>query len=152
MLVTGLWLNRGSPKILKERRIEISNEVIRVRKLALNPAMIFDKKYHEIHSSALGKVALLKRLKHARAERLQKILKSVEPQFDEETCDKLSNLIKKFTKTDNKKNIRLSYLKQFYKFQYMVSIIKRTDPGLSQELQGLLNDRRPSKTMKDFHA
>lgn len=152
MLVTGLWLNRGSPKILKERRIEISNEVIAVRKLALKPAMVFDKKYHEAHSSALGKVALLKRLKHARAERLQKLLKEVEPQFDEETCDKLSKLIKKFTKNDNKKNVRLSYLKQFYKFQYMVSIIKRTDPGLSQQLQSLLNERRPSKTMKDFHA
>jgi hypothetical protein len=151
MLITGVWMNRGSPKLLKERRLEISKEVIGVRKIADEPGMLYDEKYHAKHASALGKVVLLQRLGHARSKRLRDLLNNVQPMFDSATCTKIETLIKRFTlKTANKEKI--GYIRQFYKFQHMVSIIKRTDPPLAKKLQATLNKKRPTKTMRDLYA
>lgn len=151
MLITGLWMNRGSPKLLKDRRIQISKEVIGVRKMANEPGMLSHKDYHSKHASAFGRVVLLQRLGHARSKRLQEILDSVQPIFDGESCSKLAGSIKRFSMKSSDRE-KLGYLRQFYKFQHMVSIVKRTDPNLAKELQSSLNKKRPTKTIRDLYA
>jgi hypothetical protein len=151
MLITGLWINRGSPKLLRERRMAISKEVIEIRKQAIIPDMIFDNTYHIKHASAYGRVILLQRLGHSRSERLKKILDSVQPIFNDETCIKLTRLISRFGERKAPKEEH-GYLKQFYKYQHLVAIIKRTNVDLAGDLQAILNKVRPKTTMRDLHA
>lgn len=151
MLITGLWLNRGSPRMLKEKRAEIAREVAVVEQQAKSSDAVFDAGYHQIHATSSGKVALLKRLGHSRADRLRKILKENEPKFSEEDCHKIKILVDKFCakKMDDTK---LGYLKNFYKFQHNIAIIKRTDPVLAKQLQSRLNKKRPTTTIKDIYG
>lgn len=151
MLITGLWLNRGSPKLLKEKRAEISHGVIAAMHMASDPDMIFNPKYHAVHATCSGKVALLQRLGHTRAIRLRNILNSIEPQFSPEYCHRISVVVRKFCAKGRVKD-DLGSLKIFYGFQHKVSIIKRTDPILAKKLQLYLNAVRPQATMRELNG
>lgn len=149
MLITGLWLNRGAPRLLKEKRAEISHEVIKAMHMASQPDMIFKPEYHAVHATCSGKVALLKRLGHTRAIRLKKILNAIEPQFSPSHCHTISVVVRKFCAKGKVKN-DLGNLKIFYDFQHKVSIVKRTDPTLAKKLQAYLNAVRPQATMSEL--
>lgn len=151
MLITGLWLNRGAPKILKEKREEISQGVIEAMRMASKPNTLFDPEYHAVHATCSGKVALLQRLGHTRAMRLRNMLNSVQPQFSPEYCHKISVLVRKFCAKGKVKS-DLGNLKIFYNFQYKVSIVKRTDPILAKKLQTSLNSIRPQATMRELNG
>jgi len=151
MLITGLWLNRGAPKLLKKNRTDISHGVIAAKRMAQQPDMIFDPKYHAVHATCSGKVALLQRLGHTRAIRLRKILNAIEPNFSPSDCHKISVLVRKFCAKGRVKD-DLGSLKIFYGFQHKVSIIKRTDPILAKKMQKHLNAVRPQATMRELNA
>lgn len=151
MLITGLWLNRGNPRLLKEKRSEIAKEVAIVERHAQEDGAIFDQKYHKIHATSSGKVALLQRMGHSRASRLRGILKKYQPKFNEDQCHKIKILIKKFC-AKNLDKTKLGYLKNYYRFQYSISIIKRSNPSLAKELQSILNKKRPTTTLLDLNA
>ena len=151
MMITGLWMNRGDPRLLKQKRGEIAQNVATVEQQAKQVNAVYDMRYHKIHSAASGRVALLQRLGHSRALRLRKILQKNEPKFDVDECNKIKILVKKFCakKMDSTK---LNFLENFYRYQYKISIVKRTDPKLAKELQVMLNKKRPKTTMRDLYA
>lgn len=151
MQVTGLWLNRGSPKLFKEKRQEISHEVIKVRRMALGPDGIYKSEYHIAHAAAYGRVLLLQRLKHARSARLKSILEKCTPEYDEYTREKIAGIVRRFCKKQAKKET-VGHLKSYYKLQHYVGIIKRNDATLARELQNCLNKVRPKTTMREIYA
>lgn len=151
MLVTGLWLNRGSPRLEKYRRVQISKEVIEIKKSVTHDVKrIFDLKYHKEHNSISGKVALLQRLGHSRALRLRQILDEIQPKFDVEEISKIEKLIINFGKKKLSDD-SFGYLKKFYRFQHTISIVKRTDSMRAKKMQIILNKKRPKKTLKELH-
>ncbi|WBS00083.1 reverse transcriptase family protein [Pseudoduganella sp. SL102] len=150
ILVTGLWLNRGAPKILREKRSSISKEVIELYKRALAEGR-YSQNYHEDYNSISGKVALLCRLNHSRAERLRKLLTDVVPLHDDRTVAKISLVVDRFCRkrvdTDG-----LGYIKKFYRIQSQIGIVKRTHPAVAKKLQGQINKVRPTQTLKGIYA
>lgn len=150
MTITGLWINRGSPKLDRKKCSDISAEVIQLKREALKNG-VTEAKYHQRYSSVAGKVALLQRLKHSRATRLKLILDTIVPVFNNSDVAKVANLVSKFCKKQRDSN-SLGYLKKFYQLQHAVSIVKRTHVPTAQNLQALLNARRPKKIMSEFYG
>jgi hypothetical protein len=149
MLITGLWLNRGTPKIEKKRRIEISKSVVDVLKLSFAKDGTTSVKYHEAYNSVSGKVALLQRMKHSRALRLRKLLDEVQPTYDSAEIAKIKKLVSRIKVT--KSNQAIGYLKKFYKLRHAVSIVKRTDPAAAKILRNQLSKCKPNITYKEIY-
>ncbi|NHQ85268.1 RNA-directed DNA polymerase [Iodobacter sp. HSC-16F04] len=150
MVITGLWLNRGMPRIEKSRRLQISNDVIAIAKLATSSTGTSDASYHEKFNAASGKVALLQRFKHTEARRLRAILNEIQPTYNDYDKCKINKLAFRFLNKKTSKET-IGYLKKFYQFQYRASIIKRTDPALAKRIQEKLNLNRPTSTKKAFY-
>jgi hypothetical protein len=150
MTITGLWLNRGTPRIGRTRRDEISNEVIELRNEALLPNGRCTSKYHDDYNSVSGKVALLTRMNHKEAWRLRSILESITPIYDATGEAKIKKLVYTFCKKPQ--NLKsLGYIKVYYRLQNSIFIVKRTNKSLGKTLQNLISKRKPETTLKELH-
>jgi hypothetical protein len=150
MSVTGLWLNRGTPKLERQKRAAISAEVIKVRRKAEQCGRFSDD-YHKEYSSVSGKVALLQRLKHSRALRLRSLLNDIEPIYDDRGVAKVSNLVDKFCRRGRDTGT-IGYIKKFYNLQHNIAVVKRTHVAVARRLQNALNKKRPEKTLRSIYA
>ena len=148
MLITGLWLNRGSPRLTKEKRNAISHTVLKVIDQA--KADLTSENYHNRFNSVSGQVALLQRLRHKEAPRLRTILNTALPIFDSAKIGKIQKIVTAFSKKSLDEN-KLGYIQKFYQMQHQISVIKRTNPRLAKKLQELLNRKRPIKTMRSHY-
>lgn len=149
MVVTGLWLNRGAPRLAASKRNQISKEAADIVTAAGTDRT--SEKFHENYARTSGKVALLQRLKHVEASRLRVLLDNVTPIYDDVQVLKVRKLVEMFCKkSPNHSN--LGYLKRFYKMQYYTSIIRKTHPKLATTLQALLNKRRPKTIMRELNG
>lgn len=149
MIITGLWINRGVPRVQRAKRIEISKEVIDLKKRALKEGTT-PQNYHKDYSSISGKVALLERFNHARAKRLRGILSEIRPVYEQREIGIIKNLVERFVKRKRDPD-RLGYIRRFYELQNCVAIIKRTHAPTAKKLQTLLNSRRPTTTMRSHY-
>ncbi|MFS2217648.1 reverse transcriptase family protein [Telluria sp. Tellsp104] len=150
MSVTGLWLNRGTPKLEKRKRVEISAQVIKLRRKAELHGRFSDD-YHQEYTSISGKVALLQRLKHSRALRLRNLLEDIEPIYDDRGVAKIANLVDKFCRRARDAGT-VGYIQKFYNLQHRVAVVKRTHVNVARKLQNALNKMRPHKTLKSIYA
>ncbi len=150
MSVTGLWLNRGTPKLEKKKRLAISAEVVNVRRKAQQFGRFSDN-YHNEYNSVSGKVALLQRLKHSRALRLRSLLNGIEPIYDDRGVAKISNLVEKFCRRARDTGT-IGYIKKYYNLQHNVAVVKRTHATVAKKLQNALNKKRPGKTLRSIYA
>ncbi|CAN7235549.1 reverse transcriptase family protein [Caballeronia sp. LjRoot34] len=150
MTITGLWLNRGVPRIAKSTRDEISAKVVALSKKALRPGATNEPEYHEEFASLSGRVAVLHRLKHTEGIRLRRILRSIPPIYDLDQCIKLRKIIVAFSRRSVNRS-KLGYIRKFYRFQYCVAVMKNSNPKLAKQLQRVLNAVRPTKTLKDLN-
>ncbi|MFA9273558.1 MAG: reverse transcriptase family protein [Candidatus Aquirickettsiella gammari] len=148
MCITGLWLNRGTPRLEKEKRNKISHAVVDLLEKAKSDKT--SEKYHNQFNSISGQVALLQRLEHKEACRLRSILNGIQPIYDDAKIAKIQNIILKFSKRSLEKT-KLGYIQKYYQMQFEVSIIKRTNPRLARKLQDVLNKKRPTTTMKSHY-
>jgi hypothetical protein len=149
MLITGLWVNRGTPKLEPEKRVAIASEVIKLRRKALAEGRFADD-YHQEYLSVSGKVALLLRLKHKRAVRLRLLLDDIQPIYDDRGVAKISNLVEKYCRRAKDAGT-IGYIKKYYKLQHRIAVVKRTHVQVAARLQKTLNKKRPSKTLRSFY-
>ncbi|HSI22405.1 MAG TPA: reverse transcriptase family protein [Methylophilaceae bacterium] len=151
MQITGLWLNRGSPRISRSKRQEIAYEVNELKKLADTKNGKSTNEYHEQYASVSGKVALLRRLKHKEAVRLRNILDRISPIYSEDQIAKIKKLIFAFASKSQDRR-KLGYIQKFYKFQHAASIVARTDLSLAKLLQKTLNTIRPLEIARNING
>ena len=152
MHITGLWINRGAPRLEKSTRQQVETDVISLKKkIEGNLEFTYSATFHSTHASLSGKVALLNRLGHKEAIRLREMLKSMPPTFDEFQTSKLKRVVVQFCDKPIDKT-KLGYLKKFYKLQYSVSILRNNNKGLAKFLQRKLNTVRPTKTFKELNG
>jgi hypothetical protein len=150
LTVTGLWLNRGTPKLLPKKRGAISKEVVELYKRGQIEGR-YSLDFHEAYNSASGKVALLSRLHNSRAQRLRGLLESIVPLHDDRAIAKISLLVGKLCR--RKSDIEsLGFIKKFYRLQGQIAIIKRTQPAVAARLQKDINKLRPTQTLKGIYA
>jgi hypothetical protein len=149
MTVTGLWVNRGSPKILPKTREQISFDAIALEKMALLASSTTTDSYHKKYNSVSGRVAFLNRFRHVEARRLRMILNAIPPTYDNTQSAHIRNLVQQFCKRKLNPS-KLGYIRKFYKLQRCVSILKLTSRGSARALQSSLNLVRPTRTLKDL--
>jgi len=149
MHITGLWLNRGTPRVSRKTRQVISKEVNDISIKASSHGR-YDSQYHKHYESVSGKVALLKRMGHPESVKMRKSLDSIKPIYDSSDKSKIKTLVSEFCKKKHDKT-KVGYLRKFYKLQYSLSILKRTDKALAQKLQKNLNLFRPEMTLRNIY-
>lgn len=150
MKVTGLWLNRGIPKVLPIKRKEISWKVNELNKAASVRDARYTNDYHIEYESISGKVALLTRVGHKDGEKLRLILSNIKPLFSSEHTAYIAKRLNAFCDNPPGNKNSIGFLKRFYKFQHLVGIIKRSNAAMARKLQKRLNAIRPAVTLKDL--
>ncbi|THU02764.1 RNA-directed DNA polymerase [Lampropedia puyangensis] len=141
MEVTGLWLNRGTPKAHTYDRKLIRAEMHKCQTMAKKDR--FSAEYHEIHNSISGKVAKLSYLKHKESERYRYILRGILPLFDkskEVSIRKQANYLLKSKPNYRKKYV---YFKKYHKLLYKLNILTRNNKSLANQIKGNLKSCKP---------
>lgn len=142
MEVTGLWLNRGAPRVKSEERDKIRTEVRRCIQECR-----FDRtssEYHEIHNRTSGRVAMLAQLNHPEAKRYRNALKLTAPHYSIVEIKRTGKLVKSLCKVPVRGRGALSYIQRFYQARYRVNIVGRTDASLARELHQRLSRHAPT--------
>lgn len=151
MKITGLWINRKSPKLLPLQREKIASDVIGLRAEAKNPEVRHDEDYHLRFNQTSGRVALLNRLKHVEGRRLRPILQEISPLYNDYQVSKIKKLISRFCAQSSDRS-KIGYIRVFYRFQYSLTIMRRTHLRAAVLLQKKLNLVRPTKTIKELET
>lgn len=143
MEVTGLWVNRGKPRLNSAERRSIRTEVFRCRKTGAHNRT--DLAYHKAHASVSGKVAMLNYLGHAEAGRLRQSLGAVLPEYDQSEMTKTVKIVEMLGRTSEKDRERYSFSVSFFKTLQRLNVVARTDPKLAVRLRKKLASCRPTK-------
>lgn len=143
MEVTGLWVNRGMPRVNSTERRSIRVEVHRCRQLAAERRT--DLAYHKAHGSVSGKVAMLNYLGHAEAERLRRSLGTILPEYDQGEMTKTVKIVEMLSRTSPKDRGKYSFNVSFFKTLQRLNVVARTDPKLAARLRKKLASCRPTK-------
>jgi len=143
MEVTGLWVNRGVPRLNSAERRAIRTEVYRCRQAGLqNPTALA---YHKAHGSVSGKVAMLSYLGHAEAARLRQSLGAVLPEYDQSEMTKTVKIVEMLGRTSGRDREKYSFNVSFFKTLQRLNVVARTDPKLAIRLRKRLSSCRPTK-------
>ncbi|MFM0086918.1 reverse transcriptase family protein [Paraburkholderia sediminicola] len=141
MEVTGLWLNRGTPRAKSQARRAIRIEVYKCKE-ASNVSRT-DSEYHDAFATASGKVAMLSYLEHAESGRLRKSLSAILPVYDEREITKTKKIVKMLSRTSETDRRKYAYNVNYFKTMQRINIIARTDALLAKSLRKRLSLCRP---------
>jgi Reverse transcriptase (RNA-dependent DNA polymerase) len=144
MEVTGLWLNRGKPRVQRVERMDIRSEVRQCTETAK-----FDRispEYHELHERVSGRVAKLAQLNHHEAGPYRKELSKILPVYGLYDVRKTKGMVEGLGKTAKKSIDNISYIKKYYSIVRRVNILARTQPALADSLRSELVKYVPKKT------
>lgn len=148
MEVTGLWLNRGLPRIK-------SNECRDIRKEFRELRAIFNisregEGYYKKFNRVSGRVAKLAHLKHNKARKYREELKSMLPHLSASEALRLRYQVKGLLKTKIEHRCRLEYIEKYGKIKFRVYILKRSNPEVAQDLLATLARCVPTRTRDDI--
>jgi hypothetical protein len=143
MEVTGLWLNRSVPRVNPSQRRSIRSEVFRCEKEAVLDRS--SKEYHVHHSSASGKVTMLKYIGHTDADRFRTKLRSILPVYDQNEVTKTVKIVNMLLRTSFADRGKYAYALTYHKARYRINVLARTEAPRARLLLDKLNRCRPTK-------
>lgn len=141
MEVTGLWLNRGVPRVKRTEREQIRADVRRCMRESRFDRTSGD--YHDLYNKTSGRVAMLAQLKHPEAIRYRHALRLCLPIYPLGEINKTKKIVAAICKTPAGSRINVNYIRRFYQARYRVNIVARTDKDLAIELHRRLNKNFP---------
>lgn len=144
MEVTGLWLNRGQPRVLREERRDIRAAVYRCEQLAKVSRTSPD--YHQEHDRTSGRVSKLAHLGHFESHSYRTRLARVLPLYDQLDINKTVRLVKALHRCKPGDRASHSYFDRFHLVQYRLGILARSHPGLSVTLRAMTSSVQPTKS------
>lgn len=148
MEVTGLWLNRGLPKVKRKERMDIRSELHRCEELfklsRTNPD------YHLEHDRLSGRIAKLAYLKHFESKDYRARLRKILPHFDVKDRTKTIKLVTVVERTLASDRDKYSFVEGFHQICYRINILSRTDAALARNLRSRMNSCRPSITKEQI--
>ncbi|WP_279612506.1 reverse transcriptase family protein [Caballeronia sp. BCC1704] len=133
MEVTGLWLNRGAPRVHSVSRRLVRVEVYKCKEAAKVERV--SESYHKAFARASGRVAMLCYLGHAESGRLRKSLSEMLPLYDVREVTKTKKIVKMLGRTSEKDRSKYSYNVSYFKTMQRINIVSRTDPLLARTLR-----------------
>ncbi len=148
MEVTGLWLNRGTPRVNPKQRRSIRSAVYQCQKTAMSDNSSLT--YHVEHASASGKVAMLKYLKYGDATRMRTILQGIVPVYDKAELTKTKKIVDMLCRTSHRDREKYAYSLGYHKAKHRINIVSRTEPMLAHALRAKLKKCPPTKTRSEM--
>ena len=142
MTVTGLWLNRGRPRVYRVERLEIRKELHEVLKLFAVSRT--SDEYHEKYNRTSGRVAKLTHLGHPEAKDARESLRKMLPHLDHEAHIRLNRAVTALARSDVKKRESWEYVTKYYQLRYKANILRRSNRRSAQRLNSLLDSCRPA--------
>lgn len=148
MEVTGLWLNRGTPRARPAERIDIRTELFRCEQSFKQSRTHPD--YHSAHDRISGRVAKLTHLGHIESEFQRNRLRNILPHYDLQDIAKTLKLVSIIEKTKKTDRDKFSFIDRFNKILYRINIITRTDRLLARDLRVRMNACKPSTSKENI--
>lgn len=142
MEVTGLWLNRGQPRVMRAERIDIRREARKISQLFKISREA--SAYHDAFNRASGRVAKLAHLQHLESEVLRNSLRNMLPHLALEERFHLARKVESIRRTARSRRGTLEYMTRYYKALYSINILKRSHRAMARRLEGLLATCRPT--------
>lgn len=148
MEVTGLWLNRGQPRVRRAERKALRSEVARTEKsFAVSR---FDLDYHELFNSVSGKVAKLAHLGHAEAAPQRQRLRAILPHYDEYQRARIERQVNALWRSDKSKRGTFEYIHRYHAIKYQVNLMRRNDKARANALAQKLKGCTPTKSKEEL--
>lgn len=147
MEVTGLWLNRGAPRVRRHERFDIRSELHRCEKSA--EFSRFDESFHKEHNRISGRVAKLTHLGHFEAENFRERLRKILPLYGRSDVAKTKRLVNIMSRTRKEDRSKYSYVDRFFKTVYRVNVLSRNNKSLARELRITMSKCVPTKSKKE---
>lgn len=148
MEVTGLWLNRGKPRVKREERINIRHELRLLSDLFKISRTSED--YHKKFNHTSGRVAKLSHLGYADAQIYRSKLREKLPFLGIDEIIHLRRQVHGLSKSLPKQRDRFEYIDKFNRIRYKVMILRRNNVAEFNRLNTILDGCRPSKTKEQI--
>ncbi|WAC71040.1 reverse transcriptase family protein [Roseateles sp. SL47] len=146
MMVTGLWLNRGQPRVLRTERMEIRKAV---RKCVDEGAMErTSPDYHKLHDKVSGRVGKLAQLSHPQAAIFREQLRSVLPEYGTNGIRKTRALVAGLGKTALHARGSQGYIERYYRIMHRINILARNRPEMAKNLRQRMQGISPSNSLE----
>ncbi|WP_153116842.1 reverse transcriptase family protein [Rhodocyclus tenuis] len=149
VIVTGLWIDRGHPRISREARNKIRAAVHRCKKEHEAGHKTLGE-FHDRHNSVSGSVALISRLGHTQGKQYRLILNENLPEYSKEYAGKLTKICYRFSAKKGLRKETLSYTKRYYQLMYHLSILGRSDKKKANFLRSLLKQNPPKHCLREL--
>jgi hypothetical protein len=148
LLVTGVWIGHGVPKVKRHERRYIRQLVYVCEQKHKDGA--HSEEYHAFWNQVSGKVAKLTRLNHPEAPCLRKRLKFILPVFDEHERNSLVREVKVLCSKKTQPE-RIGFIKRINQAFYSIGILSRTEKGLAKSLRNELTEAHGNiPTLKEY--
>ncbi|WP_395687208.1 reverse transcriptase family protein [Caenimonas koreensis] len=147
MEVTGLWLNRGIPKVFRSERHEIRAQLFRLEQL--HKVSCTDPSFHDEHNRLSGRVSKVAYVGHFEAEDFRRRLHKILPKYDAIEVARTVRLVKTICVTPPHLRNSLSYIDKYHKVLYRLGIVGRTNKALSTSQRALVLKCAPSMSKED---
>lgn len=136
MFVTGLWLNRGKPRVASEDRDLIRAEVHNCLKYASVSRIGSD--YHKMHDRVSGRVAKLAYIGHSEAVTYRQNLSKVLPLFDKGNEAKTKAMARVLQKASPETRSKVAYFDRYHQVLHRTNIHVRNNRKFADEIRGML--------------
>lgn len=143
MEVTGLWLNRGAPRVDSFARRSIRVEVYKCKQAAAITRTSLS--YHKAHASVSGKVAMLNYLNHSEAGRLRATLADILPLYDANELTKTVKIVDVLGRASIADRGKYAYSLRYFKVIQRLNIVARSDRSLAAKLRAKLRACKPTR-------
>ncbi|WBY01524.1 reverse transcriptase family protein [Ramlibacter tataouinensis] len=148
MEVTGLWLNRGAPRVFRSERHDIRAEVFRLERMYELSSSAPD--YHEEHNRVSGRISKIAYVGHFEAERYRAKIRSILPIYDGKEVVRTMRLARVVCATPIHLRGSLSYLEKWHQVNYRLGLLARTNKGLAAKYRALLQKCLPPVSKEEL--
>lgn len=146
MELTGLWLNRGAPRVDSRTRRAVRVAVHKCKEAAKIDRTEAD--YHETFARTSGRVAMLSYLQHAESARLRRSLADILPIYNERDITKTKKIVKMLGRTSAKDRSKYSYNVSYFQAVQRINVVARSQPVLAKVLRQQLSLCKPKKLVQ----
>lgn len=148
MYVTGLWINRGHPRVDANDRDNIRLEVNRCVELSQFSKETSD--YHEMHNKVSGKVSKLSYIGHDESVEYRKKLKLILPLYSDSDVYKTRKIVESLSRSTKNSRLSIDYYKQFNQVMYRINVHFRNNHSFALEMKTILRKCRPLIAKEDI--
>ena len=148
MEVTGLWLNRGAPRVFRDERHEIRAQLCSLeRRYQLSSSSL---EYHEEHNRISGRISKITYVGHFEANAYRARLQRILPTYDGTEVVRTLRLAKLLCATPPTQRDSLAYVDKYHQVLYRLGILARTNRSLATKQRALVIKCAPPRSKEEL--